>query len=107
GESLARLIRGGAQDGAAPSVKVIAAIVCQTLHGLHAAHTATSDAGEPLSLVHRDVSPQNIIVGVDGVSRVLDFGVAKAKGRLLTTQDGKIKGKLGYMSPEQLNGHSL
>src|SRR5205085_807343 len=60
--------------------------------------------GEPLGIVHRDVSPQNIIVGVDGVARVVDFGVAKAAGRLQTTRDGQLKGKLSYMAPEQLSG---
>jgi serine/threonine-protein kinase len=74
------------------------------LHGLHAAHEARNDRGEPLEVVHRDVSPQNILVGIDGVSRVLDFGVAKAVGRLHTTRDGQLKGKLAYMAPEQLRG---
>ena len=58
--------------------------------------------GEPLGIVHRDVSPQNILVGTDGVARVLDFGVAKAAGRVQTTREGQLKGKLAYMAPEQL-----
>ena len=66
----------------------------------------TSD-GEPLGIVHRDVSPQNILVGTDGVARVLDFGVAKAAGRVQTTRDGQIKGKLAYMAPEQLRGEHV
>jgi serine/threonine-protein kinase len=74
------------------------------LHGLHAAHEAKSDDGAPLGLVHRDVSPQNILVGSDGVARVLDFGVAKAAGRVHTTRDGQLKGKLAYMAPEQVQG---
>jgi serine/threonine protein kinase len=82
--------------------RIVSAIVGQALLGLHAAHEATSDAGAPLSLVHRDVSPQNILVGIDGVARVVDFGIAKAASRAETTQDGKIKGKLSYMAPEQL-----
>ena len=56
----------------------------------------------PLDIVHRDVSPQNILVGVDGVSRVLDFGIAKAASRATSTEDGQIKGKTAYMAPEQL-----
>jgi serine/threonine-protein kinase len=61
-----------------------------------------SDRGTPLAVVHRDVSPQNILVGFDGVARVADFGVAKAVGRLQTTVSGQIKGKLSYLAPEQL-----
>ncbi len=56
-----------------------------------------------LGLVHRDVSPQNILIGVDGMSRVLDFGVAKAAGRAQSTREGVLKGKLGYMAPEQIH----
>ena len=74
------------------------------LHGLHAAHEATNEQGEPLGIVHRDVSPQNILVGADGVARVLDFGVAKAAGRVQTTREGQLKGKLAYMAPEQTRG---
>src|SRR5678816_4576391 len=77
------------------------------LHGLHAAHEATTELGEPLEIVHRDVSPQNVLVGTDGVPRVLDFGVAKAAGRMQTTKEGQIKGKLSYMPPEQLRGAAV
>jgi eukaryotic-like serine/threonine-protein kinase len=102
GESLARLLRTArAGDGRMP-LSVASAIAIGALHGLHAAHEATSDRGTPLGIVHRDVSPQNILVGVDGVARVIDFGVAKAAGRLQTTKNGAIKGKVAYMAPEQL-----
>src|SRR5262249_59936184 len=57
--------------------------------------------------VHRDVSPQNVLVSVDGVARVLDFGVAKAAGRLQTTREGQIKGKIAYMAPEQLRSEAV
>ena len=67
-------------------------IACDVLDGLHAAHEAKDSRGEPLGLVHRDVSPQNVLVTVEGVSKVLDFGIAKAKGRLHTTRDGQVKG---------------
>jgi serine/threonine-protein kinase len=77
------------------------------LHGLHAAHEARGDHNEALGIVHRDVSPQNVIVGIDGVARVLDFGVAKAAGRLQTTRDGQLKGKLAYMAPEQVRGEAV
>ena len=83
-------------------VPIAVAVMSGVLHGLHAAHEARDERGEPLGIVHRDVSPQNILVGTDGVARVLDFGVAKAAGRLQTTRDGQLKGKLAYMAPEQL-----
>jgi eukaryotic-like serine/threonine-protein kinase len=79
-----------------------AAILVQVLLGLHAAHQATREQGEALELVHRDVSPQNILVGQDGVARMLDFGIAKAVARTQTTDGGMVKGKLGYMAPEQI-----
>jgi serine/threonine-protein kinase len=102
GESLSRLIKAARRDGESIPLPVVAAITAGALHGLHAAHEATNERGEALDLVHRDVSPQNILVGVDGVPRVLDFGVAKAVGRLHTTRDGRVKGKVAYMAPEQL-----
>jgi serine/threonine-protein kinase len=83
------------------------AVLTGALHGLHAAHEARDARGEPLHIVHRDVSPQNILVGTDGVSRVLDFGVAKAAARLQTTEEGKMKGKLAYMAPEQLRAQEV
>jgi eukaryotic-like serine/threonine-protein kinase len=104
GESLARLLRASRQRKESAPTRVVAAIVADVLHGLHAAHEATSEKGEPLGLVHRDVSPHNILVGADGVARVVDFGVAKAAGRIQTTREGQIKGKIAYMAPEQITG---
>lgn len=104
GESLANLLRGDSVSQPAPRMRprIAASIATGVLRGLHAAHEAKNERGEPLHIVHRDVSPQNIMVGVDGVPRVLDFGVAKAANRLQTTQKGQLKGKLAYMSPEQV-----
>ncbi len=102
GESLATLRKITADRGERIPARLAATIVAGALHGLHAAHEATDELGAPLHIVHRDVSPQNILVGVDGVPRVLDFGIAKAAGRMQTTQDGALKGKFGYMAPEQL-----
>jgi len=104
GESLARLMRVESAGQRRAPLPIVSAVMIGVLHGLHAAHEAKSDKGVPLGIVHRDVSPQNILVGVDGVARVLDFGVAKAVGRLQTTREGVIKGKLAYMAPEQLSG---
>jgi serine/threonine-protein kinase len=107
GESLARLVRSVSEGGARVPVPVAVAVMSGVLHGLHAAHEARSERGEPLGIVHRDVSPQNILVGTDGLARVLDFGVAKAAGRLQTTRDGQLKGKLSYMAPEQLRNEPI
>lgn len=105
GESLSRLLRASRSVGPVP-VRVASAIMCGALHGLHAAHEATDEQGQPLGLVHRDMSPQNVLVGVDGIARVLDFGVAVAAGRTQSTGQGKIKGKFGYMAPEQIQGRA-
>jgi serine/threonine-protein kinase len=82
-------------------------IVKQAASGLHAAHELCDDGGKPLGLVHRDVSPQNILIGYDGMVKVIDFGVAKATSNMQRTRVGQIKGKLGYMSPEQAAGDKL
>jgi serine/threonine-protein kinase len=104
GVTLVQLIRNLNQGGERrPMPPLIAAgIMTGVLHGLHAAHEATNDRGESLNLVHRDVSPQNVLVGTDGVPRLLDFGVASASGRMQSTRDGQLKGKLAYMAPEQV-----
>jgi eukaryotic-like serine/threonine-protein kinase len=102
GESLARLLKTLRKRDALMPMPIAVAVMVGALHGLHAAHEARSEKGEPLQLVHRDVSPQNILIGTDGVARVLDFGVAKAVGRLQTTESGRLKGKVAYMSPEQI-----
>jgi serine/threonine-protein kinase len=73
-----------------------------TLQVLHAAHELTDRDDKPLNLVHRDVSPTNILVGTDGVARITDFGVARAEARLTSTRGGQVKGKLQYMPPEQI-----
>jgi eukaryotic-like serine/threonine-protein kinase len=107
GEAFSRLLRAARKKGLEPPVSFVAAIVSGMLHGLHAAHEVTDERGQPLRVVHRDVSPQNVLVGVDGVARLLDFGVAKAGARVQVTKDGQVKGKLSYMSPEQLTSQPV
>jgi len=104
GESLSRLLQEARRAGVPPAPAVVVAVVLGVLEGLHAAHEARDARGEPLEIVHRDVSPHNVLVGTDGIARVLDFGVAKARGRAQTTRGGQLKGKLAYMAPEQLRG---
>ncbi|MBN2196498.1 MAG: serine/threonine protein kinase [Polyangiaceae bacterium] len=101
GESFAKLLRLAKSGGTRAPRAIVCAVLASVLHGLHAAHEATSERGEPLGIVHRDVSPQNILVGVDGIARVLDFGIAKAAGRAQITREGQIRGKMAYIAPEQ------
>ncbi len=102
GESLSRLLIAARNAAAPPPIEIVASVVADVLHGLHAAHEAVDENGKPFRLVHRDVSPQNVIVGVDGVARVVDFGIAKAMTLGHVTIDGQMKGKIPYMAPEQL-----
>lgn len=107
GESLLTLLRLTRAAAADIPVRIGCALIASVLHGLHTAHSARDDAGSPLHIVHRDVSPHNILIGSDGVPRVLDFGIAKALGRLRTTPQGEIRGKLGYIACEQLHAQPV
>jgi serine/threonine-protein kinase len=103
GETLARLWRASRAAGRSIDPRITATVMSNALQGLHAAHEAKDERGKNLGIVHRDVSPQNVMVGIDGTARVLDFGVAKALGRLQTTREGQVKGKLAYMAMEQID----
>jgi serine/threonine-protein kinase len=107
GLTLSALMKRASAQGERIPIAIVNTIMAGVLHGLHAVHEARDENGKPLEVVHRDVSPQNILVGVDGVAKVLDFGIAKAAGRLHTTRDGQLKGKVGYMSPEQLGAGAV
>jgi eukaryotic-like serine/threonine-protein kinase len=107
GESLSRLVKASRKGEAAAPLNLVTTVMAGVLHGLHAAHEAKTERGEPLAIVHRDVSPQNVLVGIDGVARVLDFGVAKAAYRAQTTREGQIKGKVAYMPPEQIKSERI
>jgi ABC-type sugar transport system substrate-binding protein len=107
GVSLSQLVRVVRNSGAVIPPIICVSIVAGMLQGLHAAHEAKDDHGAHLELVHRDVSPQNALVGADGVVRLIDFGIAKAVSRLQTTRQGELKGKLAYMAPEQVRGEPV
>ena len=101
GDRLLGLLRQAAKTGERIPVPIVLRVALDILAGLHAAHELREDDGEALALVHRDVSPQNILLGIDGVCRLTDFGIAKAQSRLTVTRDGQLKGKIAYMAPEQ------
>jgi len=107
GDTVGRLLQSARAAGTPLPCRVVTGIMVGALRGLHAAHEAVGDDGQPLNIVHRDVSLQNIIVGLDGVPRVLDFGVAKAAVRLQTTRAGQLKGRLQYMAPEQIRNQPI
>jgi eukaryotic-like serine/threonine-protein kinase len=107
GDSLAGLARSLEAAGEKMPLPIGLGIVCGALEGLHAAHELRGDDGAPLAIVHRDFSPHNILVGVDGVARLTDFGIAKSRDNDAVTESGVVKGKFGYMAPEQLRGRSL
>ncbi len=104
GETLSKLLRAARAKHESIPPPIAARILYDVLLGLHGAHETRSETGEMLDVVHRDVSPQNVMVATDGISRVLDFGVAKAAGRAQITREGQIKGKITYMAPEQVRG---
>ncbi len=104
GDTLARLLARAATRGQRLPVPIALRIALDMLSGLHAAHELRDDTGEAVQLVHRDVSPQNVLVGVDGIARITDFGVARAASRLTATRVGQLKGKIAYMAPEQAAG---
>ncbi|HEU5074317.1 MAG TPA: serine/threonine-protein kinase, partial [Polyangiaceae bacterium] len=107
GVPLNQLMKAAKRQGGVPA-KVAVRIAMQTCAGLHAAHELKDTNGNLVGLVHRDVSPQNILVTFDGVTKVVDFGVAKATAAGDgATQAGQIKGKVGYMAPEQVRGEPI
>lgn len=107
GDSLARVLRAsGTTEPLDP--RVVARVLADACAGLHAAHELTDDDGRQLGVVHRDLSPHNILLTADGVAKVADFGVAKALGQLHeATSAGQLKGKIAYMAPEQVTGGAI
>ncbi len=106
GVTLLPLLRRAGKQGVPLDFGLVAGIVQQSCEALHYAHELR-DRGENLGLVHRDVTPSNIFLTESGIAKVLDFGIAKAKGASTQTQEGTVKGKYAYMAPEQLRGNEI
>ncbi len=106
GNHLGALLGRAAKRGERLPQPFVCRVLIDTLQGLGAAHRLSDEGGKPLKLVHRDVSPHNILVGTDGIARLTDFGVAKADVRMASTRAGQFKGKLSYMAPEQASSNS-
>ncbi len=107
GTSLAHLLAALAKRGRRLTPELAVHIALRMAEGLHAAHETTGDAGEPLHIVHRDVSPQNVLVSTRGHVKIIDFGVAKAASRAHQTTAASLKGKIRYMAPEQAFGRMV
>jgi len=105
GDHLGALLGRAAKKGERLPQPFVCRVLVDTLQGLSAAHRLTDEHGAPTKLVHRDVSPHNILVGTDGIARLTDFGVAKADVRMASTRAGQFKGKLSYMAPEQASSN--
>lgn len=107
GVSLFQLLKRLAKRGRRLSPALAVHIAAQIAEGLHAAHELRDGRGDPMHVVHRDVSPQNVLLSWGGHVKVIDFGIAKSRSRLQETRVGVIRGKLAYMSPEQARGKRL
>jgi serine/threonine protein kinase len=108
GHNLIEIVRAGAKLGyAKPPLEHVVSMLTQSCAGLHYAHEKRDFEGRSLEIVHRDVTPQNIVVNFDGSVKVVDFGIAKAATREVETLAGTLKGKIGYMSPEQCKGGNV
>jgi serine/threonine protein kinase len=107
GVSLSRLIKESRTKSEPFSERTVACLLSQVCAGLEVAHEVRGDNGEPLALVHRDLTPGNILVGFDGVVKIADFGIAKARSRLTETAGGVMKGKPAYIAPEQARGMEI
>ncbi len=107
GENARAILETTLRRGWTVPLELCVMIISGAAAGLHHAHERNGKNGQPLNIVHRDVSPANIMVGFDGSVKMLDFGIAKAEERATKTVGGTIKGKYGYMSPEQCRGKPI
>jgi serine/threonine protein kinase len=104
GRDIRKILRHARKVTGPAPLHVTVGLMLQLLEALDYAHTKSDDQGQPLGLVHRDVSPSNLLVAPSGHLKVIDFGIAKAQSSQLRTQTGRVKGKLAYMSPEAISG---
>jgi len=107
GCSLSEVLDRLTMSGELMDPRIAVSIACSLLEGLHATHHVKGDAGEALEVVHRDVSPSNLLIDRTGHVKLIDFGIAKARGRAVETSAGTLKGKYAYMSPEQAWGRDI
>ncbi len=108
GESLQRIHRDSKKIGTFVPPQITMRIIADACAGLHAAHELRTISGELRDVIHRDISPHNILVGMDGVTKIIDFGIAKARDRVASkTKTGQVKGKLQYLAPEQARGTAI
>jgi serine/threonine-protein kinase len=107
GEPLREVMRRTGEVGGPMPPEIASRVIADAAEGLHAAHELHGKDGEKLNLIHRDVTPHNLFVTYDGATKVVDFGIAKCSSRLSNTRAGTLKGKLAYMSPEQVHGEPI
>jgi len=107
GEDLGKVMRRAWTSGQWVARHIALRIVADTCQGLYYAHTRIDEQGRPLKVVHRDISPQNILISFDGAVKLVDFGIAKAADQVSLTKSGAIKGKFAYMAPEQAGGKAI